>query len=226
MIGKIVLVCVIAIVFYVVIPESDHFVRVYRRKKILDILKGENGVFGSCTGFLDGALTVKPKASSSDTREDIRIDLQKTVFLMLRTIGDLEEIARKTVSLLQSGVTLSYYRSNNRLRRSICLFHEEKNERALHARVSGLSAPRRLPAPLKFFSVASGAFFEFCVLLMSLQEEAMVCVSLAALVAIFGKALPYCPSGLFFTLWAHLVGQKKADGMRPSAFYSLPLEYF
>jgi len=205
MIGRIVLVCAIAGFCYIIVPAISQLIAIIRRKRILRVLKGSTGQFGSCTECSKGLLTIKPKNPDIPQKEIIA---KKTLFFMIQKTGDIEKIAWKNLFLLQSGVTLAYYAHPRRQGRSLCLFHEELNETELTARISRLDPPSKLPDPVKNFSIAIGAFLEFCVFLDSLQYDGMTSVSISALVAIFGKALPYCPPGLFFTMAAHFSGSR------------------
>ena len=207
MIGRIVIVCAIAVFCYIIVPAVSQLIAIVRRKRILRVLKSSSGLFGSCIECSKGLLTIKPK---NPTVAQMEISARKTHFFMLQKTGDLEAIAWKNMFLLQSGVTLAYYAHPRGKGRGLCLFHEELNETELAARISRLNAPVRLQDPIKNFSIAIGAFLEFCVFLDSLQYDGMTSVSISALVAIFGKALPYCPPGLFFTMAAHLSATRHA----------------
>jgi len=208
MIGKIVLVCAIAGFCYIIVPAISQLIAIIRRKLILRVIKFSSGLFGSCTECGKGLLTIKPK---NPALTQIEIAAKKTQFFMLQKTGDLEKIEWKNLFLLQNGVTLAYYANPRRKGRGLCLFHEELNETELAARISRLDPPAKLPDPVKNFSIAIGAFLEFCVFLDSLQYDGMTSVSISALVAIFGKALPYCPPGLFFTMAAHLSGNRHVE---------------
>jgi hypothetical protein len=203
-----VLVCAIAGICYIIAPAISQLVAIIRRKLIIRVLKGPSGQFGSCVECGKDLLTIKPKNPAID---QYVIAAKKTRFFMLQKTGDLEAIKWKNLFLIQSGVTLAYYASPRRKGRGVCLFHEELNETELAARISRIDPPTRLPDPIKNFSIAIGAFLEFCIFLDSLQYDGMTSVSISALVAIFGKALPYCPPGLFFTMAAHLGGNRKGE---------------
>ena len=211
MIGRIVLVCAIAGFCYIIVPAISQLIAIIRRKRVHRILKGSSGQFGSCTECTKGILTIKPK---NPVVPQFEIAAKKTRFFMLQKTGDLEAIAWKNLFLLQSGVTLAYYAHPRRQGRGLCLFHEELNETELAARISRIDPPSRLPDPVKNFSIAVGAFLEFCIFLESLNYDGMTSVSISALVAIFGKALPYCPPGLFFTMAAHLSGSRNVGSER------------
>jgi hypothetical protein len=189
------------------VPAISHRIAIVRQKRFLRLLKKPSGIFGSCTECSKGKLTITPKNPIAPQME---ITSKKTLFFMLQKTGDLEEIPWKNMFLLQSGVTLAYYANPRGKGRGLCLFHEELGETELSARISRLVPPARLPDPVKNFSIAIGAFLEFCILLDSLRYDGMTYVSISALVAIFGKALPYCPPGLFFTMAAHLSEAKKS----------------
>ena len=214
MIGRIVLVCAIAGFCYIIVPAVSKLIAIIRRKRFLRVMRASSGIFGSGIEFGQGFLTIKPK---NPAIAQMKITLQKTHFFMLQKTGDLEEILWKNMFMIRRGVTLAYYAPLRRQGRGLCVFHEELSETELAARVSLLVLPGRLPEPVKNYSIAIGAFLEFCVFLDSLQYDGMTSVSISALVAIFGKALPYCPPGLFFTMAAHLSGTKHAGDDKEEA---------
>ncbi len=206
MISRIVLVCVIAMLFYIIIPLSGRFWAVGKWKRFMARMRAEKGVSGCGTGYASGQLKVLRGAGASEA--ELLITPRKTVFFMLRKNENIEALAWRTTFLLQNGTTLYYIQSKKRFVRSICIFYEDKNEAALIGRLSTLTLPEHIHNAIKPYSIALGAFLEFIVFLDCIQTPEMSSASIAALVAIFGKALPYCPPGLFLTLLSQLPGKK------------------
>lgn len=59
--------------------------------------------------------------------------------------------------------------------------------------------------PAKKWCVAAGIFLEVLILIEASRFPEYKTVGIFALIAIFGKALPYCPPGLFLTMTAHFI---------------------
>jgi len=199
MISRMFVIILVAILFYAVLPAvNGALVRRTWRRRIAD-LKGGTGIAAAGTGIRAGLLTVR----NGDT-EELAIPPRKTRFLILRQNGELEELAWSAIKLVQTGISVFYVRTG-RGHRDLCLFHGEGDQAALRARIGALEVPERVRNPGKRYWVGAGAFLEFLVFLDTTRYPELNTVSIAALVAIFGKALPYCPPGLFFTLASYSI---------------------
>jgi hypothetical protein len=211
MISSIGLVCAVALLSYVVLPLAGHLWVKQGWKRVLRRIRTEHGMTGLCTGYSHYRLRFLPGGYSG---EEILIAPKQTAFFMLRRNEDPEKLAWRTLFLLQNGTTVYFIKSKKRFDKDICMFYEEKSTPLLREKISTLSVPLRLTNPLKPYFIAAGAFIEFLLLLEFIKDPAMNAASLAALVAIFGKALPYCPPGLFLTLAA--VAPGKIKGIKKS----------
>lgn len=219
MISRIVLVCVIALVSYIILPEMGRVWMTMRWKLMLKRLRFEPGESGYCTGHLDAGLRVQLEGMNRDAFQ--LISPKNTVFLMLRKNEGPEKLAWRTFFLLQYGTTLYYIQSKKRFKPDICLFYEEKNTAALKEQINSLTVPSLIPNPVKPYCVASGAFLEFLLFLQYIRNPELGIASIASLVAIFGKALPYFPPGLLFTVaaarFADSSPEEKKRGQRKAA---------
>jgi hypothetical protein len=181
-----------------------------------------------CAGFRDTALLVRPdkplrdgadtagRQTTDDGDDLIRINPRKTRFIMVQKQGLPERIRWKSLFLVQTGTTVALGPEPRRFGRRICVFHEEKNAAILRERLASIELPVEVFTPVKAYSVAAGAFLEFLIFLESVTKSEPGAVTIAALVAIFGKALPYLPPGLFFTIAS--VQTKKSRQRRVAGF--------
>jgi hypothetical protein len=202
MISGVALVGLIALVSYIFVPLAGQRLAWARWKRIIYRIRTEKGIPGLCTGFRDGVLRILVKTATEDT--GIVIPPGNTLFYILRKNTEPEQIYWRTVLLLQSGTTLYYIAKSDRFSRNICVFFDEKSNAALAEQIATLGVPEHISNSLKPFSIAGGAFLEFILFLYYIKQSDMQIASIAALVGIFGKALPYCPPGLFFTLAAQI----------------------
>lgn len=212
MTDRIAIIVLVATLFYVIIPLGFRFVIVTGKKKFLVYLKASKGVYAVCSSWHNETLTIDPVGTGKPGTLPFTIPPARTRFYVLESEGTLERAAWSTISLIKRGVTLMYYPGRFRHSRGICVFHEETSEKRLRERFGDLADIARNggtdEARAKYFSVAIGAFIEFLLFLHSLSDESARIVSVAALIAIFGKALPYCPPGLFLTLASLYVSGK------------------
>lgn len=213
MTDRIAIIILIATLFYIIIPSMGQLFFVSRRKKLLSTLRSAKGIFAVCSSWHNETLTIDPVGMNE---LPFNIAPARTRFFILEKEGSLEKSAWNTVSLIKKGVTLLYFPGRTRHSRGICVFHEETTEKSLRERFGQLAETTRngttAELRLKYFSVAIGAFLEFFLFVESLGSSLpdinAQLVSIAAIVAIFGKALPYCPPGLFLTLIAHFIAKK------------------
>lgn len=224
MLERILIVIAVGVVFYVLIPALSQGLQQIGRKRLIVKLKNNPGIAATCSESRNGALLITPADSATGLTgtnapgESFAITPERNRLFMMEKDGTIEEISWKSVFLIRNGVPVVYWPGKTGLARGLCVFHEEETREDFNARLA-LLADRKtrmdpISDPIKYFSVAVGAFLEFCLFLESIGNPEMRQASVAALVAVFGKALPYCPPGLFFTLAAQLVdhrgGQKKS----------------
>lgn len=213
MISRILLVSAIALVSYVLLPSLGQLWVTNRWKRILKQLKSTAGMTGFCTGFTEGQLEIQ--TTNSEVEHKISILPKKTKFLILRNSESPEILNWKTLHLLQAGTTLYFVSASKPYKSNICIFYEEKNSSLLVTRIRTLPLPENTTNHMKAYCVALGAFAEFLLFLEFVRTPELYIATIAALVAIFGKALPYCPPGLFFTL-ASLIPGKKQENQKKS----------
>jgi len=218
MLERILLVAAVGVVFYVLVPALSQGLQQIGRKRLIVKLKNKPGMAATCAESRNGALLITPTDRSngltgtSASGEPFAITPERNRLFVLEKEGTIEEISWKSVFLIRNGVPVVYWPGKTGLARGLCVFHEEDSQADFDSRLA-LLADRKtkmdpIPDPVKYFSVAVGAFLEFCLFLESIGHPEMRQASVAALVAVFGKALPYCPPGLFFTLAAQLVDHR------------------
>jgi hypothetical protein len=202
------IVAAIALVAYILIPEFARLAVEWSRRRYRKVLRSKASLDGTCEAFRDGKLTVK-----TDNEKAIELLPRKTRFFSLHD-GIAEFVPWRTIATIDRGIGVSVILPEKWRWYAVCVFRNGATEIA--------EADVLMPTPggIKHVSVAIGAFLEFLALLYSLgyaEGSAIAAqlghtidfgpsaasVSILALVAIFGKALPYCPPGLFLTLAAH-----------------------
>jgi hypothetical protein len=216
---RIAIIILVATFFYVIVPLASGQAAISREKRVLLRLKTAKGIFGVCSSWHNETLTVDPVAAAKAGKEKtdglpFTVAPARTRFYVLEKEGTLERTSWNTVTLIKRGVTLMYFPGRTRHSRGICVFHEETSEKPLRERFAALAASAANGGTdalrAKYFSVAIGAFIEFLLFIESIGDESARIVSVAALLGIFGKALPWCPPGLAFTL-ASLYASGKRD---------------
>jgi len=221
MISSIAAVAAVALVSYVLFPHAGSLWVRYGWVRVLRRFRTEQGLTGICTGFADGKLRMQSAAPNA--APDIGILPGHTLFYILRKNGEIERLDWKTVFLLQTGTTLLFIPPKKRFVRGICIFYEEKSSTVLAGQLRNLSVPEEISNPAKPYSIAAGAFAEFLLFLAYQRHPETGSAAVAALVAIFGIALPYLPPGLVLTLAArpgskHRTGAKKSRQHRVAGF--------
>lgn len=216
---RIAIIILVAAFFYVIAPLVSRQIAVSRRKRRLALLASAKGVFAVCSSWHNETLTIDPVGAGKIGKEKsddlpFTVAPARTRFYVLEKEGTLERTSWHTVTLIKRGVTLMYFPGRTRHSRGICVFHEETSEKRLRERFAALAASTANGGTdalrAKYFSVAIGAFIEFLLFIESIGDERARIVSVAALLGIFGKALPWCPPGLAFTL-ASLYASGKRD---------------
>jgi len=211
MISGITLAAAVAVVAYILLPGAGFLWERYGWKRMILRFRTEKRIAGICTGFIDGKLRIEP--SGAEAPGDLFASPRHTLFFILRKNEESEKLDWKSVFLLQTGTTVLFIPATRRFTRSICIFYEEKSANALSEQISRLTVPDAISNPVKPYSAAGGAFLEFLLFLAFIRDPETGAAGIAALVAIFGMALPWCPPGLLFTLAARS-GRKKAGGKK------------
>lgn len=222
--GRILIIALVAAVTYLAIPGLAALIARFRLKRLIKRLAQETGVYGVCLGVdrnkVELGLIPDTQSGSGERRS---IDPRETRFFIVDRFGMPEKLDWKTVRLIQRGTPLVLLKGKNRLKRDSCVFHEEKDAEALSAAAEllaergGLRVETKTGA-VKTYSVAIGIFLELLLFLESIRHPDMDLVTIAALVGVFAKTLPYLPPGLFLTiLGAKKNRQHGAMGLRGAA---------
>ena len=222
--GRILIIALVAAVTYLAIPGIAALIASFRLKRLIKRLSGETGIDGICADVDRNKIEIDLiQGMQSGTPGRRSIDPRETRFFIIDHAGMPEKLDWKTVRLIQRGTPVVLLRGKNRFKRDSCVFHEEKNANALSAAAKQLSEKGGLrveakPGLVKTYSVAIGIFLELLLFLESIRQPDMDLVTIAALVGVFAKALPYLPPGLFLTI----AGAKKnrqpgATGLRGAA---------
>ncbi len=228
---KIAIICAVAILSYVIVPAASQALLRRKRAKTARKLAAAQKKCARCSDFRDGFIHAVPSVGSAkpvgDATGDFVVNPAKTRLYAVEASGSLEPISWKSVSIVKVGAPIAVFDKPGRFSKGICLFHEERSEEDLVARLEAIAqstVPHRpIPDPVKYAAIGVGAFVEFMIFISSLGEPDMNLESIAALVAIFAKALPYCPPGLLLTLVAQLAiaprgGEKKSRKRRAFGF--------
>ncbi len=214
--------CIVAIALttYVLIPKLALLIDEWRLIHRERLLKSKKGLTGVCRSYSAGQLCVM-----TDDGQDITIPFRKTRFFSSSNTA-VEFIPRNTISMIDTNIRVSIILPEKWRHYPICIFQLPVGDRAQHAGSANASGNG-----VKRISVAIGAFLEFLILLYSLGYADQVffalpwgqsfiygpsgsTTSILALVAIFAKALPYFPPGLFLTLAAHTVTHTRQQKSR------------
>lgn len=219
--GRILIVALVAVVTYLAIPALAALIARFRLKRLIQRLAVETGIYGVCLGVdrnkVEIGLIPDTQSGAPERRS---IDPRETRFFIFDHTGMPEKLDWKTVRLIQRGTPLVLLKGKNRLKRDSCVFHEVKDAKALSAAAKLLLERDGLRIEpksglVKTYSVAIGIFLELLLFLESIRHPDMDLVTIAALVGVFAKALPYLPPGLFLTiLGAKKNRQRDATGLR------------
>lgn len=215
MVGRIACIGIVALVFYELIPILSAHLRRLGHSALLAEIGARTGFPGAFVAFAKDRVLVRANHPAKPAEIPMALVPQETVFLMVSGTGAADRIGWKSISMIEAGTSVMVYLPTSGHRRAFCVFHEGKNPSDLGKRITEGIAFRQGADPVKPFSIATGAFLEFALLLESLQREGHVLVSVLAILAVFGKALPWCPPGLLLTLLGHALtgspnGRKKS----------------
>ena len=194
--GKILIIVAIAITAYILVPGFAGIIARFRVKRLAVRLAAGTGDEATIEGVERNTITL----AFPDGRERLSLDPRETRFFIFDREPGPEKLSWKTVRLIQSGTRITYLAGKNGLKRGVCVFHSGNGAIAADARellAKGSWIPETGPLPIKAFSVATGIFLEFLMLIEALGQDGAAIVAIAALVGIFGKALPYLPPAFF-----------------------------
>lgn len=210
MISSLVLVCVVALVFYAILPAASGTAFDWRRKSIFAAL--ETGTWGSCAGINAGKILFAPAIPAVGTPEPPReLTPGVTVFIAFSREGKPEEIPSRRLRRLDVGTPL--YRAGGVIpgNRAVCAILEQR-EGVSFPSLAAKAMTRPAFDPLRYVWAAIGVFIEFALFVAWISRADSPIPAIAALIAIFGKALPWCPPGLILTLWAHNLATRSRSG--------------
>lgn len=200
MVGRIACIGIVALVFYELIPILSAYLWRRRHSALLAEIVSRAGLPGAFVAFAKDRVLVRAGHPTKQTDVPLALVPEETVFLIVSETGVAERIGWKSISMVEAGTSVMVYLPTSGHRRAFCVFHEEKRHADLQKRITGGITFQQGADPVKPFIVATGAFLEFAFLFESLQSGAPILVSVLAILAVFGKALPWCPPGLLLTL--------------------------
>ncbi len=212
MIDRLALIAAIAAFAYFIVPGLAWVIAWASRARLFRLLRERTGTPCAMTGLAEGKLVIETDKGTAT------LIPRKTRFVLLSLDGRPDPLPWNAILSIDRGMPASVIAPEKwRTRRAVCVIHaspETLDMETRRSRVAGYRE-RRVPVttPVKKYAVAAGAFAEFAVFFESLREPGFATISVLALVAAGGKALPYCPAGLFLTLLAHAPlgsGQKKS----------------
>lgn len=190
-----------ALFFYAAIPLL--FARITQRKaeNMLQRLQETSYLAITVTGVSGRVLSVSPVKTSEAGQMDT-LDPKKTHFYGLAHSGTVFRIKWQDISAVKLGGTAMVYRPDANERKTVCVFHEERDTPTYDSVIA--NAILTAENAVKPYSVAVGVLIEFIFFLHALHQDRLSAIAIFSLIAIFGKALPYCPPGLLLTF----LGQK------------------
>jgi hypothetical protein len=199
--GRILAIAAIAFIAYVLIPGLAGTIVRFRLRRLTARLASGAGSAAALEGVDLHAVTL----SLGGEGERLSLDSRETRFLAFDREAGPVRLSWKSVRLVQAGTALAYIPGPNRFKRPVCVFHEEGDLERVREASKGLIAsrswkPEAGSGPVTAFSVAAGVFLEFLALIEASGKSGMELAAIAALVGVFGKALPYLPPGILLTI--------------------------
>ncbi len=203
MISDLALVTAIAVVFYAVLPAAGLAVQTEIRRRLSEALS--SGTELQCTGAGVSFILAR-ETGGGDER---RLSPARTSFMRRTEDGRLERLPANRMGLLLPGTALRAAPHPFLPRLTLCAI-------GYPAKGSSQAVPDRAMSaaedPLRYMWAAVGVFLEFTLFVSWLGNTDSPLPAVAALVGIFGKALPWCPPGLFLTLRAHYLASRPGSG--------------
>lgn len=234
MISWLLLILPVAVLFYGILPTVFNF---FYRKILLrriSILQREgisSGVHTCVSGFSGGKLVLESSSGSL-----ISVSPSSMVFFLVDGKCP-KKIPWRLFLSLPRGLEAFYippagfkspaeikYSGKHKIpgsprivrRRGMCVLFNPSPSGSGARSLPELSVPARAESPAKPFLIASGAFIEFIFFLFFIRHGENFAAALTALAAVFGRAIPYCPPGLFFTLASASMLSGKPDLKLPA----------
>lgn len=205
------LIILTALLFYVALPLLSREAQKKHYNGILTDIDERVGISGSVTTVRDGKIWITADHRQEDSDTPLVLVPQQTTFMSVSSDGVTEWIPWKRLLAVETGSTVMVYLPASGKRRTYCVFHEEKNAKAFRERLRERRMHHHLSDPATPFFVALGAFLEFAFFLSAFTGGELDTASSLALIAIFGKALPWAPPGLALTLWSHRIQDRAQD---------------
>lgn len=219
MISRLILITASALMFYAVLPALASF---WRKRKwhvlqteIASRMDAGSGALCAVCGFANGKIAAS-RIEGPHKNETVSIDPALTKFLLLRCDKDqkhpsLQPLRWKNVQSIEAGERLWYAPNPGSHDADTCLILDPSAQGDVRIMLETSRPERLYIEEWKYWPVAAGIFIEFLILMHSLYAGSLTIVTAAAVIAIFGKALPYLPPGLLFTLAAQFLLQEGGD---------------
>lgn len=216
MISRLILISAVAVLFYVLLPIIVSAVRLalWNARKADLLARMASGAGGMCafTDFTNGKI-IATRIAGAHTGETVSIDPHSTRFTLLRRPAEhahpeLLPLKWKHIHSAETGERLWYAPNSGSHDADICLILDLSAHADVLACVQSSRADDRYVQAGKYWPVATGIFIEFLIFMHALYLHDLTIVTLAAIVAIFGKALPYLPPGLACTLAAQSLAHR------------------
>lgn len=234
MISRTALVLAVAFVFYFLLPEVSALLQRLLSARRLSKLKQKalsSGVRAVVSGVSGESLLIKSCTSGGF----VSVSLAATAFFAADR-GGIRKIPRRHLLSVPKGLSAIYIppaslASPLKSRAPLCFMGKKLSfpalkkargaciffDSAAYNFSSVLDAPEKGKSLFQPFSIAIGAFAEFCLFLEFLGEREQATAAFVALAAVFGKGAPYIPPGLFLTLAGISLASKRPSA-KPAAF--------
>ncbi len=202
MIRELALVAGVALLWYVIFPRLARTMARRKTEKRISFLKKciqSSEAIYLFSGFSGQAL----ECTQEHTSSAIQIEPGKTRFFLLDRSHILHELEWRNVQTLRSGTPLLYTEVPGWPRKAVCVIQDGRADIPFRTLISALTPAQHIPRDDTHWFTAFGIFFSALLFLRFLQLEESDFPGLAALLAIFGRLLPWFPPGLVLTLGAH-----------------------
>lgn len=120
MIPRIILICFVAILFYVVFPALSRWIEKHIYQKTLKRFTNEKTVSGTLWTLKENRLCLKTK---DEIEQEVPIIPQKTRFYLMNDTKAFSQIPWSTVFLVQTGTPVYWAEAQNRWQKNQCLFY-------------------------------------------------------------------------------------------------------
>lgn len=204
----IILVGSIAIIFYVVLPIL--FFRFFqkRRNRVVNRIVSLPCFSGTVHGIAHEFLQIETEKTPTVTLEEgiLSLDPKKTQYFTVSLRGRLLPLGWRDLIGVKTGGTVMLYLPDPENKKTLCVFHEERNRAAYIAGIKKMdSTIKNISKP---YCIATGVMLEFLLFLTAIHNPEMTAIAILALFGIFGKALPYCPPGILLTFLSHHISSR------------------